>query len=403
MYSLKNIPECYTRATPPKPFRWIIALAIFLAIGVIFMRIFGRTIDNQYFWKIALGVPVALWIAIAGGRLAIWMLKEMKANGFDKQREEWILSETRRARRALQILNVSFITGNTSERQADVAKSMLNNVGIITAQSSWKGDEGLRMSRIAVNPDDSPSSLIIRLIEHLIEDLSSSLTLCSDKTSLAVVFDISSTIPRSNVIQMWEDAWAYRGMTFPVEYINGTGPGIVDHWLNVRFKDNAMLLVVSLQVAPVRADNSAEVAAALLFGNRLTQETLPPLALLHRPDSSPVGELESGMQMAAYNVPIKDGIVEHLWLSGMNTQQHADVVINQKKLPAQAVERESVINLDSAMGHAGVAAPWLAIAAATEIAQQTRSPQMIICGDTTQDVLWSTLITPTASRQEMDS
>jgi hypothetical protein len=54
------------------------------------------------------------------------------------------------------------------------------------------------------------------------------------------------------------------------------------------------------------------------------------------------------------------------------------------------------------MGHAGAAAPWLAIAAATEIARQTQSPQMIICGDTTQNVLWSTLITPIASRQEMD-
>ncbi|HDY8733248.1 TPA: hypothetical protein RRH84_004660, partial [Klebsiella pneumoniae] len=50
----------------------------------------------------------------------------------------------------------------------------------------------------------------------------------------------------------------------------------------------------------------------------------------------------------------------------------------------------------------GAAAPWLAIAAATEIARQTQSPQMIICGDTIQKVLWSTLITPIASRQEMD-
>ncbi|TKI02466.1 hypothetical protein, partial [Martelella alba] len=60
------------------------------------------------------------------------------------------------------------------------------------------------------------------------------------------------------------------------------------------------------------------------------------------------------------------------------------------------------ISLDTSMGHAGAAAPWLAIAAATEIARQTQLPQMIICGDTTQNVLWSTLVTPIASRQEMD-
>lgn len=403
MYSLKNLPECYIRPVSPKPSRWLIALAIMLAVSFIFMRLFGRYIDNQYFWIITLGIPFALWIVAIGGRLTIWMLKDIKANGFDKRREAWILSETRRARRALNILNVSFITGNPTERQADVATALFSNVSVINAQPDWQGTEGLRMSRIAVSPNDDPSSLITRLFEQLIENLSLRLASCSDKTPLAVVFDISSTVPRSDLLQIWKEAWTDSDMTFPVEYIDGSGPGIVDNWLNVHFRDNAMLLVVALQVAPFNADNSAEAAVALLLGNRLTQESIFPLALLHRPDPSPAEELESGMRMAAYNVPVKDGIVKHLWLSGLNDQQHAKVVIHQKKLPAQAVESEAVINLDSTLGHAGAAAPWLAIAAAAEIAQQTQSSQMIICGDTTQDVLWSTLVTPTASRQEMDS
>lgn len=367
------------------------------------MRIFGRHIESQSFWLIALGVPAALWSVVVGGRVTIWMLKDMKANGFDKCREAWILSETRRARRALQILNVSFTTGHLAERQSDVANEIFNNTRLIAAQPNWVGTEGLRMSRIAANPNDTPSSLITRLFEQLIENLSLRLTLCSDQTSLSVVFDISSTVPRNEVLRLWEAAWAESEMPFPIEYLGGTGLGVVENWLNVHFKESAMLVVVSLQVAPENADNSAEAGVALLFGNRLTQEVLPPLALLHRPDPSPAEELESGMRMAAYNVPINDGIVKHLWLSGLNDQQHAEVVVHQKKSPAQAVEGDAVINLDSAMGHAGAAAPWLAIAAATEIAQRTQSPQMIICGDITQDVLWSTLVTPTASRKEMDS
>ncbi len=391
------------RPVSPRPLRWFMTLAIMLAGNVILMKIFGRHIESQSFWLIALGVPAALWSVVVGGRVTIWMLKDMKANGFDKCREAWILSETRRTRRALQILNVSFTTGHLAERQSDVANEILNNTGLIAAQPNWLGTEGLRMSRIAANPNDTPSSLITRLFERLIENLSLRLALCSDKTSLSVVLDISSTVPRSEVLRLWEAAWAGSEMPFPIEYLGGTGLGVVENWLNVHFKESAMLLVVSLQVAPVNADNSAEAGVTLLFGNRLTQEMLPPLALLHRPESSPAEELESGMRMAAYNVPIKDGIVKHLWLSGLNDQQHAEVVVHQKKSPAQAVEGDSVINLDSAMGHAGAAAPWLAIAAAAEIVQRTQSPQMIICGDITQDVLWSSLVTPTASRKERDS
>ncbi|WP_273695116.1 hypothetical protein [Buttiauxella sp. S19-1] len=374
-----------------------------LAGSVILMRIFGRYVDNHYFWLIALGVPVAFWIVFAGGRFAIWMLKDMKANGYDKRREAWIISETRRSRRALQILNVSFITGYPAEHQDEVVTKILSNASIIAAQTDWQGTEGRRMSRIAVSPDETPSSLISLLFDQLTENLALHLTSCSDKASLTLAFDISSTVPHSEVIQLWGETWEESGIALPVEYIKGSGPGIVDNWLNNHFKDNAMLLVVALQVAPVHVDNSAEVAVALLFGNRLTQESVSPLALLHRPDPSPARELEFGMRMAAYNVPVKDGIVRHLWLSGLNDQQHAEVVIHQNKPPAKAVEGDAVINLDSTMGHAGAAAPWLAIAAATEITQLTQSPQMIICGDTTQDVLWSTLVTPTASRQEIDS
>lgn len=403
VYSLKKLPECYIRPAPPKPSRWLIALAIMLVGNTILMRIFGRYIHNKYFWLIALGVPVTLWILVAGGRLVVWMLKDMKANGFDKRREAWILRETRRTRRALQILSVSFITGHPTESHGNVANEIFSNTSIITAQADWRGTEGLRMSRIPVTPDDKPLSLITYLFGQLIEQLCMSLTLCSEKTSLAVAFDISSTVSRNDVLRIWEEAWADSEMTFPVEYIDGSGPGMIDNWLDVHFRDNAMLLVIAIQVAPVNADNTAEAAVALLLGNRLMQETLSPLALLHRPDPSPAEELESGMRMAAYNVPIKDGIVKHLWLSGMNDRQHAEVVIHQNKPPAQAVEGDAVINLDSTMGHAGAAAPWLAIAAAAEIAQQTQSPQMIICGDTTQDVLWSTLVTPVTSRQEMDS
>ncbi|WJT19272.1 transposase [Klebsiella pneumoniae subsp. pneumoniae] len=177
---------------------------------------------------------------------------------------------------------------------------------------------------------------------------------------------------------------------------------VIDRWLNERIKDKVMLLIVGLQIDPVVTNNTAEAAVALLLGNRLTQEALDPLALLHRPDAAPSGELSEGMRMAAWNVPLKESMVKNLWLAGMTGEQRAEAIGCQNAHPAQCVKDEAVISLDISMGNAGAAAPWLAIAAATEIARQTQSPQMIICGDTTQKVLWSTLITPIASRQEMD-
>ncbi len=120
-YSLKHLPECYPRPVPPKTSRWFAVLAAMLVISVILMRIFGRYIDNNHFWLVAIGTPVVVWIISFGFRMWHWSLQDSKANSFDRHRERWILSETRKARRALQILNMTFITAHKEDKQGSVA------------------------------------------------------------------------------------------------------------------------------------------------------------------------------------------------------------------------------------------------------------------------------------------
>lgn len=399
-YSLKHLPECYPRPVPPKTSSWFVTLAGMLAISVILMRIFGRYIDTRHFWLIAIGAPVVGWIVSFGFRIWIWSLQDSKANSFDRRREQWILSETLKVRRALQILNTTFITAHLEYKQGSVAIEMLNNHSIIISQSDWKGEKGKRMSRITTEPGETPELVVSRLLSGLIADLP--VGQFPENTSLAVILDISSSLSFPAVQEIWQEAWQESGITCAVEYVGSNGTGVISQWLDHRIKDEAMLLIVGLQIDPIDSNNTAEAAVALLLGNRLTQEALEPLALLHRPDASSPGELSEGMNMAAYNVPLKGNIVKNLWLAGLTGGQHAEVIACQNAHPAQSVADDSVISLDRSMGHAGAAAPWLAIAAATEIARQTQSPQMIICGDNTKNVLWSTLITPIASRQEMD-
>ncbi|MBM7344031.1 hypothetical protein [Pantoea coffeiphila] len=400
-YSLKCLPDYYPRPESIKIARWFMTLGIMLALSIILMRIFGRYVDNHHFWLFSLGVPAAIWGSAFAFRLGIWMLQDIKANGFDRRREQWILCETRSARRALQVLNASFITGHTASSQEEIAISMQGNDSIIFSQVDRNGNESTRMSRVASSPQDTPKYLITEIFFRLLAKLP--FIQFPDKASLVVVFNISTSLPQEDIRHCWDDAMKKNNITVPFEYGEGNGLSIIDDWLNTRIKDKAMLLIVGLQFNPSDSDNTAEAGVALLLGNRLTQEALEPVALLHRPDPAQPGGLEEGMRMAAYNVPVKENIVKHLWLAGLTKEQRAEVVGNQNKHPAQSVEDDAVANLDVSMGHAGAAAPWLAIAAATEIARQTQLPQMIISGDTTQDVLWSTLVTPIASRKEMDA
>ncbi|MDZ0181877.1 hypothetical protein [Klebsiella quasipneumoniae] len=399
-YTLKNLPRRYPRTKPLNFSRWLIALVVMFWVSIILLYIWGNYLESLYFWKLALGFPVALWSVLLSSRLLLGSLQDSKANAFDKQREQWILRETRKARRALQVLNATFITGHPSVAQKDTAIAMQNNESIIVSQVDRDGNESSRMSQITSSPQDSLKFVITNIFSQLIAEIP--FTQIPDKYPLVVFFDVTTSLPLKSIRQYWDAAWQSNNINIPVEYGEGNGLSIIEHWLNVRTKDKAMLLIIGLQFNPVISDNTAEAGVALLLGNRLTQDVFEPQALLHRPDAARSGELSEGMGMAAWNVPLKENMVKNLWLAGMAGEQRAEAIGCQNAHPAQCVKDEDVISLDISMGNAGAAAPWLAIAAATEIARQTQSPQMIICGDTTQNVLWSTLITPIASRQEMD-
>lgn len=165
LFSLKHLPECYPRPVPPKISRWFAVLAAMLVISVILMRIFGRYIDNNHFWLVAIGTPVVVWIISFGFRMWLWSLQDSKANSFDRRREQWILRETRRVRRALQILNTTFITAHQEDEQRSVAVEMLNNQSIIISQSDWEGEKSKRLSRITTEPEGTPELVVSRLFE----------------------------------------------------------------------------------------------------------------------------------------------------------------------------------------------------------------------------------------------
>ena len=253
-YSLKHLPERYPRPVPVKTFRWFAVLAAMLVISVILMRIFGRYIDNRHFWFIAIGTPVVMWVVSFGIRMWVWSLQDSKANGFDRRREQWILRETRRARRALQVLNTTFITAYHEMDKDVAAAAMMNNQGIIASQADWKGEKSKRMSRILVEPEDTPESLISHLFSELIADLP--IDKFPEHASLVVVLNVSSSLSLAAVRDIWQQKWQESGIACAVEYEDSNGVEGINHWLDHRIKDSAMLLIVSLQIAPTVSNNS---------------------------------------------------------------------------------------------------------------------------------------------------
>lgn len=396
-YSLKHLPPLHPREKPIKLSLWIVALVIIVLFSILFIKIFGHDANMQELKLFVLGIPILVWIILFIIRVIVWLLIDTKANAFDYAREEWIIDQTRQSRRALQILSSTFITKYADNDDTHAVNKMLASEVMLSPQTDWNEAPGIRMSRITNHNEENIQDAITRLFIQLIDEQLFSEIPIDTPLAVAILSSPSQMISKGEIKECWQEAWQLSEYDFSVEYIHGEGLNLIDEWLNHRFAEQTMLFVVGLQIAPNTSNGTAESAVGLLFGNRLAQHAFTPIALLHRPDCSSLEEQAEGMRMAAYYVPIEENVVSHLWIAGINDEQIQQVTLNEKAYPIEHLDNKHHINLDVLLGHAGAAAPWLAIAAAVELSIQNQSHQLVICNDHSQDEMWNVVVSPTIS------
>lgn len=403
-YSLKNPLPISPRPQPIKFARWLALLAIFLALTTVMTRLLGQTIESHIVWWLAIVGGVTLWLIIFGSYLLVWLAGNIIANGKDNQRELWLLNETKKSRRALQILKAEYLTCHSPDiYHPTPLEALMENTGARRAQSDRKGNSGVNHSQIFSQAFDNPHEVMCHTINHLLSSIIPQLEKLGTKKTLKIALNISSSISIREVESEITHALHEAELTHPVEFISGEGVAVINQWLNERFTDDALLLVIALQIDPLLVNDSAEAGVALLLGNRMTQHTLSPTGLLHRPDLDTDNDLAACLKQSANNVPLESGQVQHLWIAGVTNEQYLSTFSVLKAFPVEAVETENVITLDISIGHAGAAASWLAIAAAFQAATLIQRPQMIITGDTSTDDMWSMAVSPVTLSKERDT
>ena len=404
---LNTIPGPASRPARPKPLRWLSALICLIAAGILLMRFLGRLVGETSFWWFAIGVPAVFWSTLMGFRLAVYMMQQIQANAWDQRREQVILQEVRRGRRALQILFADCSTAHSADQQfVAITDALLNNENKLFSQTSWQKEKGVRHSRLPIAENMSKEELISASFDHLLKNLTKQFSHLSSENPVAILFESCSSLPKERVQAIWLQAWQTSGICQPMTFLSGQGLDVIDHWLDHRIKDTALLLVIALQIAPEQSESTAEAVVGLLLGNRLTQKTLMPVGLLHRPEASPPQSevLQSAVIQAADWVPLKTpNALQHLWLAGLaeGSEAYQCAVVAQSNAPLANIDRHfGVHNFNEFLGDPGCAAPWLAIAAAAQAISQSPAPHMIISGEQDSDTVWTTVVSPTASHKE---
>ncbi|WP_433736005.1 hypothetical protein [Pseudomonas putida] len=396
---LDKIPPPAQRPQRPRFLLWLGLLLLFCLLGTGATLLFGdETLPQRPadFWRLALIIPILSWCALGLVRVFLYAGQQGAADGWDEAREEDLIRNIRQGRRSQQVLGVSLQTAvqelvDEPQMQLD---ALLSGTRALKSQTSRQDGTVLRHSCLSQDADENPEAILLSVLAQTLADLAPTLAQLPDDQPLALLLDVDTGLPQKQWRRVWRQAWRESGIRQPISSVDGSGLAAFDYWLDQRIRDQAMLLVVAVQFAPTQPEGTAEAAVGLLFGNRLTQTTLPPIAYLHRPEQErkPTTEdLLYATRQALDWVPLESRAVEQVWRVGIDARRAVAIASVLSEISV-SVKKPGLCNLDAALGHPGCASPWLAVVAGTQAIQRGTGPQFIFSGGAAG--LWGTVLMP---------
>ena len=397
---LDKIPPA-TRPQRPRFFIWLGMLLLSCLLGAGATLLFREETLPQRpleFWRLALSIPILGWCALGLGRVFLYAVQIGAANGWDQAREEDRIRKNRQGRRSQQVLGVSLQTAlrEPEDEPAIQLEALLSGTTVLKSQASRMDGTVLRHSCLSCDADENPEAVLLSVLAQTLADLTPTMAQLPADQSLALLLEVDTGLPEKQWRRVWQQAWRESGIRQPKNSVDGSGLAALDYWLDQRIGDRAMLLVVAVQFAPLQPEGTAEAAVGLLFGNRLTQTTLPPIAFLRRPEQErkpTTDDLLYATRQALDWVPLESTSIEQVWRVGIDAQRAAAIAGVLSELP-MPINRTETHNLDAMLGHPGCTSPWLAIAAATQTIQRGTGPQFIFSGGAAAAGLWGTVLMP---------
>jgi hypothetical protein len=401
---LDKIPPLAPRPQRPRFLLWLGTLLLFCLLGIGGTLLFGdeslpeRPSD---FWSLALGIPFLVWCVLGFGRVLIYVGQQGAADGWNDAREKDLNRKRRQGRRSQQVLGVSVQTalGEPADDPEMQLDALLSGATVLKSQASRMSGATVRHSALSCDADENPEAILLCIWAQTLADLAPTLAQLPDDQPLALLLDVDTGLPEQQWRRVWQQAWRESGIRQPISPVDGRGLTTLDQWLDKRIGDRELLLVLAVQFAPQQPEGTAEVAVGLLFGNRLTQSTLAPIAYLHRPEQAlkPTSEDLLYATRQAYEwVPLESRSIEQVWRAGIDVRGAGAIAEVLVENPLSG-NKPGLRDLDAMLGHPGCASPWLAIAVGAQAIRRGAESQFIFSGGAVAAGLWGTVLIPASS------
>lgn len=398
---LSCIPGPAKRRFAPSLKRWLVFLIVLIATGGFVTAYFwpaGEPTRTTTFWLCFLGFPMALGGIIVALRWLVYLIGEWFADGWDRARERDLAEDIHNGQRSLamlghvvhlpHVISAEFVSQQFLIPDGITLPSQVDETGeVLIHQASF--------SDVVLPVQDRVKERIHMLLTEA--SLQSAFQRLPQKTSLSVMFqfspDISVSPEERHLLQKFVKNCP--GFPFSMIFVPGEGLQAVDAWLDQPDKMQH-LLVIALNLTEKVTDGVGEAEVALLMRSSDSSEAAcNVVAEIHRPEqvTSEQG-FKSALLQALHWGDTAAEEIKHVWLTGTGASNEATSLFSGAGVHFPAAGQPCDIDLKA--GLTGRVSPWLAMAVAAEQAEQSASPQVVMCVPGDNSLPWFMTICPAA-------
>lgn len=229
------------------------------------------------------------------------------------------------------------------------------------------------------------------IFDELRDELLPRIQVLPDHIPLTICLSTSNGFTSEENEDLWRERW-YAGSLRTADIAAATDMPVdlmmLDSWMD-QILCNANLratLFVAVQLHPLLAGTpppgtSEAGAAVLLLPESLAgQHKTARVATLHRPVRGPLDQPVDALSHALRWANVEPSCITHGWRTGLDATRAGALREPAMKLGLSA----HTTDLDTTVGHAGIAAPWLALACATSSLDAKTSAQIVFVGQDDQ-------------------
>ena len=269
----------------------------------------------------------------------------------------------------------------------DAANAIVTGNRPLESQVPPAGKEAIRYTTLSLIDDRLLADRYASCFRELLAMIDDSLRGIPESIPFAVYLDCCGNIGATELCDIWQTCWVQtRHRNVEVSILaRDKGVMALDAWLDnfggAPLEKIALFVAVQLHETP--PINSAEAAVALLLGwaPLVQRNGLPIQALLHRPVEQSDKTLRDAVETALLWGRTETSDVTDVWQTGLAPADKPALLDSASEIKlgaSQTNELEGFHDIDLAIGHAGIADAWLAVALAAEHAVNTGDPQVVV-------------------------